>query len=107
MDLLHPLTHPSVVGGRPSLRFARFDHIRPLSNPRSRSWRSCGLLSLFDSVDPAQTFRERGFQAFDVIVVVVHLLLKVSHTQAHCFVVPAEKVDVRVVQAALCQRLGE
>ena len=106
MDLLDPLAHPSIVRGRPSLRFAWFYHVCALPNPRSRRWWSC-LLSLFDSVDPAQTFRERRFQAFDVIVVVVHLLLKISYTQAHRFVVPAEKVNVRVVKAAFCQRLRE
>ena len=86
------------------MRFARFYHVCPLPNPRSRRWRS-RLFPLFDSVDPAQTFRERGFQAFDVIVVVVHLLLKISHSQPHRFVVPAEKVNVGVVKAALGQRL--
>ena len=106
MDLLNPLAHPPVVRGRPTLRFAWFYHVCALPNPRSRRWWSC-LLSLFDSVDPAQTFRERRFQAFDVIVVVVHLLLKISHSQTHGLVVHAEKVNVGVVKAALCERLGE
>mgnify|MGYP003311767220 CR=1 FL=1 len=47
---------------------------------------------MFDSIDSSQAFREGGFQAFDVIVVVVHLLLKISHAQTHGLVVPAEKV---------------
>ena len=104
--LLHSLAHPSIVGGWSSLWFARLDHVRALSDPGRWSWGS--FLSLvFNSIDPSQAFGERRLQALDVVVVVVHLLLQVADTQTHGLVVTSEKVDIRVVKAALCQGLGK